>query len=283
MVVFPNAKINLGLHIVSKRADGYHNLETCFVPVPLKDILEIIETERSPDDQHVGGSPRFTSSGLDIPGDPKDNLCVKAYQLLQADLDLPPVQMHLHKIIPMGGGLGGGSSNASFALQCLNEIFDLGLNAQTLENYASQLGSDCPFFIRNQPVLATGTGNKFQDITIDLSGNYIALVFPKIAVATAEAYAGVVPRQTADSPSTSLAELLQNYSPTEWKDTVINDFENSVFRKYPELAEIKNQLYQAGAYYASMSGSGSTLYGMFDHNPDLGSLETYYQTWKETL
>jgi len=276
MVVFPNSKINLGLHIVSKRADGYHNIETCFVPVvSLRDILEAIVGSN--------GAFQFTSSGLVIPGRPDDNLCVKAYRLLKTGFDLPPVQMHLHKIIPMGGGLGGGSSDASFVLLCLNEMFELGLDDETLENYASQLGSDCPFFIRNQTVLATGTGNQFQDITIDLNGNYIALVFPEIAVATADAYAGVVPRQSANGPSTSLAELLQNHRPDEWKDTIVNDFEASVFKKYPELAEVKNQLYQAGAYYASMSGSGSTLYGLFDYDPDLESLETNYRTWTGKL
>jgi len=276
MVVFPNSKINLGLHIVSKRADGYHNIETCFVPVvSLRDILEAIVGSN--------GAFQFTSSGLVIPGRPDDNLCVKAYRLLKTGFDLPPVQMHLHKIIPMCGVLGGGSSDASFVLLCLNEMFELGLDDETLENYASQLGSDCPFFIRNQTVLATGTGNQFQDITIDLNGNYIALVFPEIAVATADAYAGVVPRQSANGPSTSLAELLQNHRPDEWKDTIVNDFEASVFKKYPELAEVKNQLYQAGAYYASMSGSGSTLYGLFDYDPDLESLETNYRTWTGKL
>jgi 4-diphosphocytidyl-2-C-methyl-D-erythritol kinase len=283
MVVFPNAKINLGLHIVSKRADGYHNIETCFVPVPLRDILEIIKTNSSPRNQGSEGDFRFTMSGLDIPGKTKDNLCVKAYQLLQTEFDLPPVQMHLHKIIPMGGGLGGGSSDASFVLSCLNEIFELKLDNQALENYASELGSDCPFFIRNHPVLATGTGNQFQEVAIDLAGHYIALVFPEIAVATAEAYAGILPRQKAKAPSTSLAELLQNHRPDEWKDTIVNDFEASVFKKNPELAEIKNQLYQAGAYYASMSGSGSTVYGLFNHEPELDSLGASYRCWKGEL
>lgn len=269
MVVFPNAKINLGLHIVRKREDGYHDLETCFVPIPLRDILEIVEGERF----------HFETSGLPIPGESETNLCVKAYHLLQAEFNLPPVQLHLHKIIPTGGGLGGGSADASFTLRCLNKLFGLSLDEDQLEGYAGQLGSDCPFFIRNQPVLATGTGNEFQPVNLDLTGKYIALVFPDISVATAEAYAGVTPQ----APQVSLRELLETAAPTQWKDQLVNNFELSVFAQHTELSQIKDQLYEAGAFYASMSGSGATLYGLFEQEPDMAALSGSYQTWKSLL
>lgn len=275
MVVFPNAKINLGLHIVSKRADGYHNLETCFIPIPLRDILEIIEGS--------GGTFQFSTSGLAIPGKDQDNLCVRAYQLLKADFDLPPIQMHLHKIIPMGGGLGGGSSDASFALRSLNELFKLSLDNHQLEKYASQLGSDCPFFIRNHLVLATGTGNQFRELSTDISGNHIALIFPNVAVTTAKAYAQVIPREVRSEKQITLAEILETVDPKQWKEKLVNDFESSVFAQYPSLQKIKNKLYEVGAFYASMSGSGSTLYGLFDHIPDLSELENGYQIWQSAI
>ena len=276
MVVFPNAKINLGLHIVSKRDDGYHNLETCFVPIPLRDILEVIKGDSD--------TFQFSTSGLAIAGKDQDNLCIQAYQLLKADFNLPPVQMHLHKIIPMGGGLGGGSSDASFVLRSLNELFALSLDNSQLEKYASQLGSDCPFFIRNHPVLATGTGNRFQELSLDLSGKHIVLVFPDIAVTTADAYAQAVPREmSTKNQSASLAETLKTQDPKQWKGELVNDFEHSVFAQHPSLREIKNQLYNAGAFYASMSGSGSTLYGLFDQEPDADDLKNSYRTWKSVL
>lgn len=276
MVVFPNAKINLGLHIVSKRDDGYHNLETCFVPIPLRDILEVIKGDSD--------TFQFSTSGLAIAGKDQDNLCIQAYQLLKADFNLPPVQMHLHKIIPMGGGLGGGSSDASFVLRSLNELFALSLDNSQLEKYASQLGSDCPFFIRNHPVLATGTGNRFQELSLDLSGKHIVLVFPDIAVTTADAYAQAVPREmSTKNQSASLAETLKTQDPKQWKGVLVNDFEPSVFAQHPSLREIKNQLYNAGAFYASMSGSGSTLYGLFDQEPDTNDLKNSYRTWESLL
>ncbi|MEQ9442121.1 MAG: 4-(cytidine 5'-diphospho)-2-C-methyl-D-erythritol kinase [Cyclobacteriaceae bacterium] len=268
MVVFPNAKINLGLHIVRKREDGYHDLETCFVPIPLRDILEIIE----------GETFQLDTSGLSIPGQAEENLCVKAYRLLQQAFDLPPVHIHLHKIIPMGGGLGGGSADASFVLGSLNELFELSLDDDQLEKYAGQLGSDCPFFIRNEPVLATGTGNQFQPLNLTLKGKYVVLVFPDISVSTAEAYAGVKPQ----APQTSLKTLLESGT-DQWKELLVNDFESSVFARHPVLETIKGQLYEAGAGYASMSGSGATLYGLFDQEPDLTALSPSYPTWKSQL
>ncbi len=283
MVTFPNAKVNLGLHIVSRRKDGYHNIETCFVPIPLRDILEVIEVGRRSGDRRSDETFQFTTSGLAIPGNPEENLCVRAYQLLKADFNLFPVQIHLHKIIPMGGGLGGGSSNASFLLRSLNELFSLSLTDKQLESYASQLGSDCPFFIRNQPVLASGTGNQFDDISLDLNGKYIVLIFPEIAVSTAEAYSQVIPRQAnSQAQSVSLHERLSQ--PAEgWKENVVNDFEASVFAQYPILATIKEQLYSAGAFYASMSGSGSTMYGLFHQKPNISSISRNYLVWQNTL
>ena len=249
MLTFPSCKINLGLFITEKRADGFHNLQSYFYPVRWRDVLEIIPASQV----------EFSSSGLAIPGNSGDNLCLRAYHLLKADFDLPPVRMHLHKIVPIGAGLGGGSADAAFALKLLSEQFRLGLNVTQLETYARQLGSDCAFFIQNRPLYCTGKGDVFSEIGVDLSGYYIRLVYPNLAISTAEAYAGVRPQQ----PVISLAELLERPI-TDWRDTVQNDFEDSLFPKYPILAQLKQQLYDAGAVYASMSGSGSTIYGIFN-------------------
>ncbi len=262
MVVFPNAKINLGLQILRERKDGYHDIASCFVPVPYCDVLEIIESKKF----------GFTASGVSIPGKPKENLCVRAYHLLQKDFGLPPSSMYLHKLVPVGAGLGGGSADASFALKCLNELFELYLEDSLLEDYAAQLGSDCPFFIRNQAVMAYGTGNEFEEISLDLSGKHIVLVLPPLSVSTAEAYAGVVPT----AASTDLKQIIEQPPGAAWKDLIRNDFEASVFKKYPLLADIKQRLYQAGAFYASMSGSGAAVYGLFDTPPLLGSLPDNY-------
>lgn len=257
MIVFPNAKINLGLNVISKRADGFHNLETCFYPIPYRDAVEIIP----------GNPLQFKSSGLPIPGDPTANLCVKAYQLLkQYYPQLPSVHIHLHKVIPMGAGLGGGSSDGAFTLSLINQKFELGLSDADLEKYASILGSDCPFFIRNKPVFATGRGTEFKPIPVSLSGKFICLLHPDLHISTKEAYAGVKPAK----PSKSLFDLLKKPI-TTWKDTVKNDFEVSAFRKYPELAKIKQELYQNGALYASMTGSGSCMYGIFEQKTEIKS------------
>lgn len=249
MISFPNAKINIGLRITEKRPDGFHNLQSCFYPVGWSDALEIISADT------VG----FSSSGLPIPGAANTNLCLRAYNLLRSDFDLPPVQIHLHKIIPIGAGLGGGSSDAAFTLRLLNDQFGLSLDAPTLENYARRLGSDCAFFIRNRPMYCVEKGDVFEDIAVDLTGYYILLVYPNLAISTAEAYAGVRPRR----PDTSLHDDL--LAPVDtWQTTIHNDFEDSLFPTYPVLAAIRQQLYEAGAVYASMSGSGSTVYGIFD-------------------
>jgi 4-diphosphocytidyl-2-C-methyl-D-erythritol kinase len=253
MISFPNAKINLGLNVVSKRPDGYHNLETCFYPTSWCDGLEIIESNIF----------QFSSSGISIPGELNTNLCINAYKLLKEVHDLPPVHIHLHKVIPIGAGLGGGSSDAAFIITLLNKKFGLNLFDAQMENYARKLGSDCAFFIQNKPVFAKEKGDVFEPISINLKGYFLLLVYPHIHVSTATAYSGIVPK----SSSINLKEsMLQN--PSNWEDSVENDFEMSVFAKFPALGELKNELYRMGADYAAMSGSGSTVFGVFSKQPD---------------
>ncbi|MBN2637049.1 MAG: 4-(cytidine 5'-diphospho)-2-C-methyl-D-erythritol kinase [Prolixibacteraceae bacterium] len=252
MISFPNAKINIGLNVVSKRPDGYHNLETIFYPVHLSDALEMVISDKT----------ELTFSGLVIDGKPKENLVLKAYYLLNEDFDLPPVKFHLHKIIPFGAGLGGGSANAAFVLKMLNETCKLGLNTAQLEKYASKLGADCAFFIQNKPTFATGIGNQFHPVNLDLSAYKIVILKPDILVSTKTAYQNIVPQQ----PQVSLSELIK-WPVNEWKNKVINDFEESVFKAFPELLGYKELLYKLDADYASMSGSGSSLFGLFRHLP----------------
>lgn len=271
MLTFPNAKINLGLRITEKRPDRFHNLQSCFYPVGWTDALEIIPAR----------SGSFGSSGLPIPVGPgpvSRNLCEKAYDCLAADFDLPPVQMHLRKIIPIGAGLGGGSADAAFALKLLNEQFGLGLSTPQLEAYARPLGSDCAFFIQNRPLYCVEKGDVFDEISLDLTGYYILLVYPNLAISTAEAYAGVVPRQPAVSLRDQLAAPVAS-----WRTTVHNDFEDSLFPRYPVLAQIKATLYELGAVYASMSGSGSTLYGIFDALVIVPNQFQSYNVWQGKL
>lgn len=254
MLSFPNAKINLGLNIVSKRTDGYHNIESCFYPVPWCDALEIIPANEL----------TFTTSGLPIPGDRSSNLCLKAYHLLQSAHQIPNVYIHLHKVIPMGAGLGGGSADGAFALKMLNELFELELSIGKLQEYAAQLGSDCPFFIQNKPVFATGKGTDFQEIPLNLHGKYIAIKHPGVHISTKEAYAGVTPG-AADQRITDIIQ-----QPIElWQNHLTNDFENAIFPNHPEVKAVKTQLYDAGAQYASMTGSGAAVYGLFEHKPIL--------------
>lgn len=251
MITFPNAKINLGLNIVSKREDGYHNIESCFYPIPWHDSLEVIEA----------ASFSFHSYGLDIPGDSNSNLCVKAYELIRADHKIPPVAIHLLKNIPMGAGLGGGSADGAFVLKMLNELFELKLSDAQLEAYALQLGSDCPFFIKNQPAIAKGRGEMLEPIALDLSGYHLAIHNPGIHISTKEAYAGVSPKKAEKS----ISNLLQT-SVNEWKDFLINDFEASIFPNHKAIAQLKQEMYASGSTYASMTGSGSTVYGLFENH-----------------
>ena len=254
MICFPSCKINLGLRITQKRADGFHALETVFFPISIKDALEIII------DPDTSAAPiTFTSSGLAINGEPSDNLCFKAYGLLKNDYpSIPNIKMHLHKKIPMGAGLGGGSSDGAFTLVTLNQLFNLQLSEQALLNYALQLGSDCPFFIINTPAFATGRGEILTPTTVDLSGYSIVIVNPGIAISTKLAFSLITPKV----PDNNLAAVIQQPIST-WKDVLINDFEQPIFNSFPELANIKETLYQKGAAYASMTGTGSTVYGIF--------------------
>ncbi len=249
MIQFPNCKINLGLSILAKRPDGYHELETVFYPIAVSDALEVLPAD----------SLTMTQSGIPVPGDPAQNLCLKAYLLLKKDFpQLPPVQMHLQKNIPMGAGLGGGSSDGTSALLILNQQFSLGLNDKQLIDYASQLGSDCPFFVFNKACHASGRGEVLTPIALDLSNYQFLLVHPGKHISTAWAFQQLTP----NAKSESIQSIIQKPI-SAWKASLINDFEKPVFNAEPTLLEIKTQLYQLGAIYASMSGSGSSLFGIF--------------------
>ncbi|MCF8234210.1 MAG: 4-(cytidine 5'-diphospho)-2-C-methyl-D-erythritol kinase [Bacteroidales bacterium] len=256
MIVFPNSKINIGLHILRKRTDGFHEIESLFYPVSLKDALEIIPAK--------DGSFDFRASGLPIPGNPSENICVKAYELVRAKYGIPPVKMHLHKAVPMQAGLGGGSADGAFSLKLLDTLFELKLGNAKLKELALQLGSDCPFFIENRPAIAGGRGELLKTLDFDLSGYHLVLIKPDLNISTAEAYAMARP----DHNRPSLEKLVKT-PVASWKDHVQNDFEKSLFSKYPELAHIKKKLYANGAIYASMSGSGSTVYGLFEEQTNI--------------
>jgi 4-diphosphocytidyl-2-C-methyl-D-erythritol kinase len=250
MVSFPNCKINLGLKILRRRADGFHDLETIFYPLPLCDILEAVRST------HL----QFTPTGRPIPGDPDANLAVRAWHLLRRDFPhLPFVHIHLHKQIPIGGGLGGGSADGAFMLQLLNRQFRLGLDTDRLVSYATQLGSDCPFFLINSPCLGRGRGEQLEPLPLDLSAWTILLVHPGIHISTAEAFARCHP----DDSGLSLNRLIVQ-PVRQWRNTIINDFEAALFPEYPILQDIKQVLYERGALYASMTGSGSCLFGIFE-------------------
>jgi len=269
MVTFPNAKINIGLNITERRADGYHNIETVFYPIALCDILEVVPSDKS-------NGYNFHTSGIAIDGDDENNLISKAFRLLKRDFDIPPIEVFFQKIIPFGAGLGGGSADASFMLKMLNEMFDLQLSAAQLENYAANLGADCPFFIRNRAVFASGIGDVFQNINLSLKGYYIALVKPDVYVSTKDAYAGITPQK----PHCDLREIIEKKPVAEWKNFVENDFEKTVFRKFPIIEETKNELYAQGALYAAMSGSGASVFGIFDYPHELKEVFPEYFVWE---
>lgn len=270
MVAFPNAKINLGLYITGKRPDGYHNLETVFYPIALKDVLEIIESNES--EQVI-----FSSSGLIVNGDAADNLCVKAYHLLKKDFpSIPHIKMHLHKVIPMGAGMGGGSSDAAFTLMMLNEKFSLGLSQEQLLEYALKLGSDCPFFIINKPCLAKGRGEQLTEIPLSLSAYQILIVNPSIHVNTAMAFREL---QIHSSETNLETEILKPV--VDWKTNIYNDFEVNVGNAHPEILSIKQRLYMSGAIYSAMSGSGSTVFGIFENKFNIENIfpASYFYKW----
>ncbi|MFZ9044933.1 MAG: 4-(cytidine 5'-diphospho)-2-C-methyl-D-erythritol kinase [Cyclobacteriaceae bacterium] len=260
MLAFPNAKINLGLNITSRRPDGYHTIESCLYPIPWRDVLEAVPAKAF----------KFDQTGLIIPGDNSNNLCVKAYELIKEDKGIDPVHIHLHKVIPMGAGLGGGSADGAFTLKLLNAIYQLEYSVEKLQELASLLGSDCPFFIENKPAMATGTGTTLSPYDLSLKGAWIALKHPSIHVSTKEAYSGVTPRL----PNASIAKLLK--TPIEaWKGSVHNDFEESVFAGHPEIKSIKEDLYNKGASFAAMSGSGSAVFGVFTAVPKLEGFQVF--------
>ena len=252
MILYPPCKINLGLHILHKRNDGFHELDTCMYEIPLYDILEIIPSQNF----------EFTSSGMIIPGDVDANLCVKAFKLLKEKHEISNVKIHLHKQIPMGGGLGGGSSDGTYTLKLLNELFELKLTDLILEGYASELGSDCAFFVNCGCQIAKGRGEILTPIQLDLSGYYIKIVNIGIHISTKEAYAGIEFQQHKNT----LHELITK-NITDWKTLLKNDFEISVFKNHPILKEVKENLYDEGAIYASMSGSGSTMFAIYREEP----------------
>jgi 4-diphosphocytidyl-2-C-methyl-D-erythritol kinase len=268
MLVFPNAKINLGLNIVEKRADGFHNIESCFYPVQWTDALEITAAE-----QFV-----FRSDGIAIPGNGSDNLCSKAYQLVAEDYDVPPVKIHLLKAIPIGAGLGGGSADAAFTIRALDQQFDLKISYEKQLDYARRLGSDCAFFILNKPAYCFNKGDEFEDISLSLAGKWIVMVNPGLHISTIEAYSGVKAKRSDQDLRTVLKEPVAS-----WRDQIKNDFEATLFVKYPLLETIRKDLYQLGATYASMSGSGSTIYGIFDEENDLKDNFNDYKVWQGFL
>ena len=260
MYSLPNAKVNIGLRVVGKRPDGYHDLQTVFCPIPLTDSLEVKRAK------HLRQPYEFILSGLPIPsgGNGDDNLVVRVFMSMRDEFSLPPTSIFLCKHIPVGAGLGGGSSDAAAMMLLLRDYYELDLTDAEIEQRLAAYGADCPFFVRNKPVYAEGIGNQFTPIDLSFKGMYFVLVKPPIHISTAEAYAGVTPSQ----PLSSLKDVLQNTPVKLWRNVVVNDFEASIFRRYPQIAAIKQTLYDMGATYASMSGSGSAVYGLFTRPVD---------------
>ncbi len=258
MIAFPNAKINIGLNIISRREDGYHNLETVFYPVKLYDVVELTDASKT----------SCLVKGIDVPGDANDNLCIKAFKSIQKDFDLPEQQITLLKNIPVGAGLGGGSSDAARLVKLLNDKFNLGLSVAAMEDYVRPLGADCSFFIKNEPAFAFGIGDEVNPIAIDLSNYYMVVVKPPFHSSTTVAYAGIKPVV----PSRSVKDLIHLPLKT-WREHLQNDFESTVFLKYPEIEQVKTKLYQSGALFSLMSGSGASVFAIFEQKVSLPELE----------
>ncbi len=252
MIAFPPCKINLGLRVTAKRPDGFHDLQTCFYTLPWTDVLEVIHAPQT----------SFAYSGHVVPGDPLANLCVKAYEQLRRDFGLGPISAHLHKIIPMGAGLGGGSSDGAHMLRLLNVLFELDLDNAALARYAADLGSDCAYFIYDTPMIGRGRGEILTPAKVSLQNTYAVVLKPDLHISTAEAFSGIDPRR----PDHDIAEVIA-LPRDEWKHHLHNDFERSLFPMYPQLLQLKELLYARGAFYASMSGSGSAIYGLFEERP----------------
>jgi 4-diphosphocytidyl-2-C-methyl-D-erythritol kinase len=264
MICFPNAKINLGLNITEKRSDGFHNIETIFYPVGWNDALEVIEAKDSVQEFNLH------LSGLPILGNTQDNLLYKAYQIIKQSKKLPHLNVYLYKTLPMGAGLGGGSADAAFFINLLNNQFELNFTETERVEIAKQLGSDCAFFVKNSPVFASQKGDVFTDIKLDLSHLYIAIIYPNVHSNTKEAYSLVKPQQS----NKSLLEVIKQPILT-WKNDLINDFEASIFNLYPVVEKTKNDLYELGALYACMSGSGSAVFGLFETEPEIKMLSQF--------
>lgn len=269
MISFPNAKINIGLYITQKRTDGYHQIETVLYPIPFQDILEIRKSPKT----------RFQNLGIAIDNiEPEQTSVLKAYRLLQKDFSLPAIDCILYKNIPFGAGLGGGSADAAFMLKLLNTYFNLNLSTKNLENYAAQLGSDDPFFIKNTPQLATGRGENVQPLNLSLKGLHLVLLKPDIHISTAIAYQNITP-----SPANFDLKKLANLPIEQWQNQVYNYFEKGLFKRFPPLQQLKATLYSSGAIYASLSGSGSALYGIFQTKPQLPAKIAQYILWQGVL
>jgi len=280
MIVYPNIKINIGLSITGKRPDGFHNIESVFVPVNWTEVLEVVPRGSTTEKPEVAtgfaeqGKARFFSYGIEIPGEAADNLCLRVFKALEGWYDLPPTDIHLLKSTPIGAGLGGGSADAALCLRALVEFYDLRISDVEAMKLLEGIGSDCPFFWKNSPQFVYGKGEKMRPLELDLSAYYILLVYPNLGISTKEAYAGIVPK----APAIDL-ELAVSLPVDQWKDMLQNDFEKSLFPVYPELAGIKKELYDMGALYAQMSGSGSTLYGIFKDKPTVPDHWSEFPTW----
>jgi 4-diphosphocytidyl-2-C-methyl-D-erythritol kinase len=253
MIAFSNAKINIGLQVKYKREDGFHELETLFYPIPLSDVIEIVPSQNFSIDQ---SGPYAVNCPIE------ENLVYKAYEIIARQYAIKPSRIILHKNIPSGAGLGGGSSNAAFTLSMLNQINELNITEEELQKLAAKIGSDCAFFISNQPSLATGRGEILQKTSFTLKNKYLYLIIPDIHVSTAEAYGGILPVE----PKNQLSDILKN--PASWKELLQNDFEKHIFKLHPALNTIKEKLYELGAFYAAMSGSGSSMFGLFENEPE---------------
>lgn len=265
MVTFPPCKINLGLNVVAKRSDGYHDLVTCYYPVPWCDVLEIVPSS----------SFSFHTDGRHIPGNTDSNLCVRAWQMLHDEFAIDPIEIHLLKHIPAGAGLGGGSSDGAYALLMLNDLFSLGLTQAQLAGYAARLGSDCPFFVYSTPMIGKGRGEQLDPANVSLKGKYLGIVKPDLHISTAEAFGGIMPRR----PSADIRTVVEDRPVMEWKGLLKNDFETTIFPRFPLLEAIHQKMYALGAIYASLTGTGSAVYGIFDEEPAISDEFSNHICW----